>query len=66
MMIAQPNVSRDLDDIPRMMPRASFVLIGAQQECLTVEDPAWNNANRHPAAVLISFEAYHIRGKAIF
>jgi hypothetical protein len=46
-----------------MMPGPTFVLIRAQQESLAVEDLAWNDADRHSAAILISLEAYDVRGK---
>jgi hypothetical protein len=61
--VTQPNVGSDFNDIPRVMSRALFVLIRAQQECPAVEDPAWNDADRHSSAVLVRFEAYDIRRK---
>jgi len=62
-IVTQTYVSGDFDDIPWMMSRPFFVLIGAKQKRLVVEYPARNDANRHPAAILMSFEAYDIGGK---
>ena len=36
--IRQPDIRGDLDDVPRMMSSALFILIGAQQEGAAVED----------------------------
>ncbi len=62
-IVTQPQVAGDLDDIPRAMSGPLFVPISAQQERVAVEDPAWNNADRYLAVVLISFEADDIGGQ---
>jgi hypothetical protein len=55
--VAQPDVGGYFYDVARVMSGASFVLIRAQQERSAVEDPAGNDAHRHPAAIFARFEA---------
>ena len=55
--VAQTNVGGDLDDIPRVMSGAPFILVRAQQERTAVKNPARNDAHRHAPTIFIRFEA---------
>jgi hypothetical protein len=61
--IAQPNVGSDLDNVPRVMSDALFILIRAQQECLPAENPAGYDTHRYASAILIRFEPDDVSGQ---
>src|ERR1051326_7660245 len=65
-LLAQPQVRRDLDDVPRVMTNPLFIQIRAQEERRAIKDPAWNKAYRYAAAILMGFEPDDVGRKRIF
>ena len=63
--ISQPDIGGDLNDVPRVMPDALFVLIGSQQESGVVEDAAGDQTDRDTSSILLCFQANHITRKRI-
>ena len=64
-LIPQPNVGSDFDNISRVISDASFVLICAQQKRAAIENTAWHDAHGYPSAVFFCFEPDNISRKGI-
>ncbi len=64
-LIPQPNVGSDLDNISRVISDASFVLIRAQQKRAAIENTAWHDAHGYTSAVFFGFEPDSVWRKRI-
>ena len=56
-LLAQPQVRRDLDDVPGVVPCALLILIRTEQERTTIEDLTWHYVHRYTSSVFVGFEA---------
>jgi len=64
-LITQPDIRGDLDDVPRVMSCSLFVLIRTEQESLAVKNLARHNVHGYGSSVLVRFEAHDILWKRI-
>ena len=64
-LVPQPNVGSDLDNVSRVMSDTSFVLICAQQKRAAIENMARHDAHGYASAVFFCFEPDNISWKRI-